>query len=321
MALICVLRTHINAMRTNKVSSSNAEMLGLVAEVLASYGMPAVSRYELAKLVLLRVGAFSEEKTSLTRKFNDLCGALINVRLLTPIEPITDTKGYLLFGKSSASPAEIVCSLDPFAYVSHLSAMEYHGLTDRFPKVLYMTRPASKQWRDQAKERMEKDLGSVQKIYQESALPKLIAPKILRLGQTSVQFFERSQQGAFRLVSGSSLRVATIGRVFIEMIREPSLCGGIQHVVDIYRREAKRNLKLIVDEISQHGEPIDKVRAGFLLSDVCRLDHVVFEEWQKFAQRGGSRKLDPEGEYGVHFSERWKLSINVPSLTMVDENE
>jgi predicted transcriptional regulator of viral defense system len=110
------------------------------------------------------------------------------------------------------------------------------------------------------------------------------------------------------------LRVATLGRVFLDMLREPRLCGGIQHVVDIYRQEASRHLKLIVDEVDRHGQPIDKVRAGFVLAEVCRLQSPVIDGWDRFAQRGGSRKLDAESEYAPIYSERWQLSINVPSI-------
>jgi predicted transcriptional regulator of viral defense system len=136
-----------------------------------------------------------------------------------------------------------------------------------------------------------------------------------------MHFCERSQLGAFRRVAGSSLRVSTVGRVFLEMIREPSLCGGIQHVIDVYQSEAKRNLKLIVNEMNQHGSAIDKVRAGYLLSEVCGLNDPSFTDWEKFAQRGGSRMLDPQGEYVSHFSERWKLSLNVPSVIQQGEDE
>jgi hypothetical protein len=302
-------------MQKSKKASANIEtLLGQLADMLAARGAPAVSAYDLGQYVFLR-GKDAWHESDAKAVFVDLCDALLRVRLLSAIEPLGDTKAYLLFGKGDASPADIVCSLDPFAYVSHLSAMEYHGLTDRFPKILYMTRPALPQWRDQAKTKMSRDLGDHLQPYLDSGLPKLIMPKISRLGQTSIQFFERSQLGAFRLVSGSSLRVATIGRVFLEMIREPSLCGGIQHVIDIYKREAGRYLSLIIDEVNQHGLPIDKVRLGFLLSEVCGLDHPLLNEWDKLAQRGGSRKLDPEGEYLPVFSERWQLSLNVSSLS------
>jgi len=31
--------------------------------------------------------------------------------------------------------------------------------------------------------------------------------------------------------------------------------------------------------------------------------------------------LDPEGEYAPYFSEKWKISINLPSLTATEHNE
>ncbi len=298
-----------------------ATLISQTADSLAAIGAPAISSYELAKHVFMRADMLNAQLSTLKSIFSQLCGEMLNVRLLSQIEPVNETRGYLLFGKANASPAEIVCSLDPFVYISHLSAMEYHGLTDRFPKILYMTRPAPGQWREQALARMSRDLGAHLQAYLDSGLPKLLQPKISRLGQTSIHFCERSQLGAFRLVAGSSLRVATVGRVFLEMIREPAQCGGIQHVIDIYRREAKRYLKLIVDEVNQHGLAIDKVRAGFLLSEVCGLNDLAFSDWEKSAQRGGSRKLDPEGEYVPDFSERWKLSLNVPSVIKAADDE
>lgn len=298
-----------------------ANLISQAANSLAAHRAPAISVYKLAKHVFMHADVSSVQHATLKSGFSELCREMLNVRLLTPIEPIAETRGYLLFGKAGASPAEVMCSLDPFAYVSHLSAMEYHGLTDRFPKILYMTRPAPGQWREQARARMAKDLDDRLQAYLDAGLPKLLPPKISRLGQTSIHFCERSQMGAFRLVAGSSLRVATVGRVFLEMLREPMQCGGIQHVINVYRREAKRYLKLIVDEVNQHGLAIDKVRAGFLLSEVCGLSDEAFADWEKSAQRGGSRKLDPEGEYVPEFSERWKLSLNVPSVIKVAEDE
>ena len=195
--------------------------------------------------------------------------------------------------------------------------MEHHGLTDRFAKILYMTRPPAVEWRRQAVARMEKDLDGKLEQYKKAGLPVLTMPKINAIGRTVVHFQERSQFGAFRNVADTSLRVATIGRVFLDMLREPKLCGGMQHVLDVYKRDAKRYLKLIVEEIDRHGQPIDKVRAGYVLSEVCGLQYPVLQEWEFFVQRGGSRKLDPDEEFATHYSERWKLSINVPSLASV----
>jgi len=287
-----------------------------VAGELSTMRAPAVSSYEFGKLLFMN-GSISKSKNA-KREFDEILEMVLALHLLTPSGI---PSSYTLFGKGSAEPRELVCALDPFSYVSHLSAMEYHGLTDRFSKILYMTRPSAASWKEQAEEKMHKDLDGELDEYRSYGLPTLIRHKFNEVGGVLVQFQERSQLGAFRLVANSPLRVATIGRVFLDMLREPALCGGIQHVLDVFRSDARRYLKLIVDEIERHGQPIDKVRAGFVLSDMCKLNSPIFSEWEKFAQRGGSRKLDPAGEFASSFSERWMLSINVPSVIAMEEDD
>jgi predicted transcriptional regulator of viral defense system len=291
----------------------NYERLAVVADALAAINIPALSFYELGKLIFLK-GLLSGA-ASPKQEYKSIIESVLGVHLLAPLGRL---HAYLVFGRTSAPPSEIVCALDPFCYMSHLSAMEHHGLTDRFAKLLYMTRPPAIEWRRQAAARMEKDLDGALEQYTIAGLPTLTMPKIEAVDRTVVHFQERSQLGAFRNVSDTSLRVATIGRVFLDMLREPKLCGGIQHVLDVYQREAKRYIKLIVEEVDRHGKPIDKVRAGYVLSEVCKLQSPIFERWESFAQRGGSRKLDPDEEFANRYSERWKLSINVPSLTSID---
>lgn len=294
---------------------AGGERLSHIADALSSATGPAITPYELGKLVYLK--GKSLETKALKKEYERTVDALISVRLLVRIDT---TNAFLLFGHSAATPSEIACCLDPFAYVSHLSAMEHHGLTDRFPRILYLTRPPAAEWRRQAEARMEKDLGEDLQNYRLSGLPRLTLPALTNVAGAIIHLHERSQFGAFRNVAGSPLRVATIGRVFLDMLREPKSCGGIQHVLDIYRREAKRNLRLIVDEIDRHGQSIDKVRAGFILTEVCHLELETVSQWQAYAQRGGSRKLDPDAEFASKYSERWKLSINVPSLTSDEQD-
>lgn len=290
---------------------SNYHRVAVVAEALSTIKIPALSTYELAKL-LFQLGLFAESQSPKT-DYNDLLKTILELHLLSASSV---ANVYLLFGRTSTPPAEIACSIDHFAYVSHLSAMEHHGITDRFSKVLYMTRPSASTWKQQAKERMEKDLGEELGHYLKLELPPLKRHNLDKINKTPIHFEERSQLGAFRNVSDSTLRVATIGRVFLDMIREPELCGGIQHILDVYKKEAHRYLKFIVDEIDRHGKAIDKVRAGYILEEVCKLSHPILEQWVSFAQRGGSRKLNPKEEYTHTHSERWELSINVPSLML-----
>jgi predicted transcriptional regulator of viral defense system len=291
------------------------QRLAKVVEALSLIRAPALSSYDLGKLLFLN-GSFSTPKNA-KREFDSILETILGLHLLTPLGV---ANSYALFGKTSTSPAEIVCTIDPFSYVSHLSAMEHHGLTDRFSKILYMTRPSASAWKAQAEERMAKDLDGQLTQYLSLGLPKLVRHKFTDVARTPVHIQERSHLGAFRLVAETPLRVATIGRVFLDMLREPKLCGGMQHVLDVYKQEARRYLKFIIDEVERHGQPIDKVRAGFMLSEVCGLDNPIFSKWESFAQRGGSRKLDPEEEFATRYSERWMLSINAPSLSKLGQD-
>ncbi|RNK80013.1 hypothetical protein C9392_15065, partial [Xanthomonas vasicola pv. vasculorum] len=72
-------------------------------------------------------------------------------------------------------------SIDPFGYVAYLSAMAYHGLTNRLPKVLYFVSPHPPIWNDLAKEKMRRDLGDLYGPYTDSELPKLRRVKIEKL--------------------------------------------------------------------------------------------------------------------------------------------
>jgi predicted transcriptional regulator of viral defense system len=57
-----------------------------------------------------------------------------------------------------------------------------------------------------------------------------------------------SSRGIFKTIKSTAIRVAMIGRVFLDMVRGPHNCGDIQHVVGTYRAYAERNLTRIVED-------------------------------------------------------------------------
>lgn len=219
-------------------------------------------------------------------------------------------RAFRLFGRKNEPPGEVVCTIDPFCYLSHLSAMEHHGLTNRMPGKLFLSTPPLVEWKASASAKMEKDLGTELDHYLSCGLPELKWRQISRIGKVEVHTFRSKHQGAFKLVRGSTLRVATIGRTFLDMLRNPELCGGIHHVLEVYAEHAASWLKLITDEIDRHGAPIDKVRAGYLLDEKLGLSSPSISDWLQYAQRGGSRKLDASAEYRPVWSEKWCLSLN-----------
>jgi len=282
-----------------------------IAERLANWERPVVTDYELS---ILLIDACRGVQTAIDLQlYEAVREQLHSFQLIKPSKDFKADSVFHLFGRANPSAMEVACATDPFAYVTHLSAMEFHGITDRFSKILYLTTPVAKEWNEQALERMSKEVRIGLEAFQVAKLPILRFHRFERVEGVRVEWLRRSNRGAFKTIASPSIRVAMIGRTFLDMVREPDHCGGMQHVIDTYREYAARYLPLLVDEIERNGKSIEKVRAGYLLEVACKLSHPRIEAWKSCAQRGGSRVLDPKGEYASFYSDVWKLSINVPS--------
>lgn len=286
---------------------------------LGSMGYPVITQYQLGKLLfaLYKDKKFRGEKLAKLQKdypeAKDLYRAidkLTSEGVLSKYQGLPNTV-FTLLGRSHESPEDVACTIDPFCYLSHLSAMDYHGLTNRIPAKLFLSSPANKNWRDFANKRMQQDLKDDLPTYIECGLPSLTRVSLKRIGRREVHVFNSLHLGAFKNVRDRELRVATIGRTFLDMLREPELCGGINHVLEVYAELGEKYLRLITDEIDKHGKPIDKVRAGYILDERMSIKNDVVESWSSLAQRGGSRKLDPSEEYVPNWSDKWCLSINI----------
>ncbi len=214
---------------------------------------------------------------------------------------------YKIFGKKINTEEEIVCSLDPFAYISHFSAMEYHGLTDQIPRVLIYSAPDTKSWRKFAYEKMKKDFNG----HINEALPKLSLINIKKFGKKELIRYNSAHPGSYINIKNSALKISRIGRTFLDMIRKPDLCGGIYNVLAAYEDYAEQYLDLIIDEVDRNGKKIEKVRAGYILEERLSISNEKIKNWKAFAQRGGSRKLDPNNDYYPNYSAEWCLSVNI----------
>lgn len=231
--------------------------------------------------------------------------------LLRRYEAFPRHRVFSIFGRRIDSIEEVICAVDPFAYLSHLSAMDYHGLTILNPGALYVSTPTTSNWKELAIQRMQSDLDRDYPHYNECRFPLLRPIPYENIGKRQIVRSGSLHYGAYLSVSGRCLRVSSLGRTFLDMLRAPQLCGSIRHVLEAYQQHAARYITLIVAEIDRNGQPIDKVRAGYILEERCGLGERIPEAWREFVQRGGSRKLDPSAEYSPHFSERWSLSLNV----------
>ena len=205
-------------------------------------------------------------------------------------------------------PAEdIVCLVDPTCYVSHLSAMQRWGLTDRRPDALALTRPDRRTATQRIQNYMRKALGEDET----TPLPLRIVGHPERVRRRAVRVHESKAAGAFLKNRGSEFRLSTIGQTFLDMLQRPDLCGGMSHILDVWEEHAENYLEDIVSAVDSCENGIVKSRAGYILEERLGLRHGTIESWKKFCQRGSSRKLDPTGAYAPTFSETWMISLNV----------
>lgn len=289
----------------------------LVAQILSERQPPVVSSYWLA-LKLFQLASQSHydgRPLQLPERMPDS-------RMLTEARHALLNRGVIHQGKglhsslyrTSNEPvavAELMCSIDPFGYVAYLSAMAYHGLTNRLPKVLYFVSPNPAIWRDLAAERMRKDLGPLYQDFMEAKLPKLRHFSIEKLDGVVIEEIRTKERRGWRSANEGSLRVTGIGNTFLDMLQRADICGGTRHVIDVFEEHAKLHLSSIITAINTHGTVIDKMRAGYILETHCGVSSSEVDAWAVHASRGGSRKLDPQAEYSSEFSPKWCISINV----------
>ena len=210
------------------------------------------------------------------------------------------------------APADtVVCQADPYCYISHMSAMQRYGLTNRRPEALFITSPPDVTARAWNKRRISEDFGSVS-VDDDTYIEALFVthhPNSVRrrpIDQLKTKFY-----GDWRKVRGEDQRVASIGQVFLDMLEAPQRCGGMRHVLEVWAEHAHKYLDQIIKSVDASERPVCKVRAGYILDEHLGISNARVFSWLKQAQRGGSRVLEPGREYIEPFSEKWMLSINV----------
>ena len=205
-------------------------------------------------------------------------------------------------------PAEdIICLIDPTCYISHLSAMQRWGLTDRSPESLMLTRPDRKTAAEQLLSYRTEALGKDEA----DSFPLPIVGHPRRVRGRPVRIHESKASGAFLKNRGSDVRLSTIGQTFLDMLQKPDICGGMSHVLEAWEEHAETYLDEIVAAINNATSGLTKSRAGYILEERQGLYHRGIERWKAVGQRGGSRKLDPAKGFAPAFSATWMISLNV----------
>lgn len=289
----------------------------IVKAILLHEQRPVMTDYDLG-LLLRRVyaGKYACFGTPRTRKpipsDSDLRRAIQRLRKDRVIRTDPDfPHGVVQVFDVLDQTAELVCAeVDPYCYISHQSAMQRYGLSDRNPAHLVLTTYDDTLWRQHRGALMAAREAGLE--FPDDTRPMRQRVKFPdRVRGRPILIHETKYPGASQPLADSRARVATIGQTFLDMLTRPAWCGGMSHVLDLWDSQAKTYHQEIIAAVETCPVKLVKVRAGYILSERLGVTDPRVEAWHAFAQRGSSQKLDPERPYQPIFSERWMLSLNV----------
>lgn len=283
-----------------------------LAELLEENGKPVLTQFDFFQIVRKMYRDHSNSKLYLRSNAptkDDYTRIVADLKKTAIVAPDRDYgKRVIRVLAVSDLPAEdIVCLVDPTCHVSHLSAMQRWGLTDRRPDALVLTRPDRRTATEKIRDYMREALGEGET----TPFPLRIVGHPDRVRRRAIRVHESKAPGKWLRNRGSEFRLSTIGQTFLDMLRRPDLCGGMSHVLDVWEEHAETYLDEIVSTVDSSISGLLKSRAGYILEERLGLYHHVIESWKRFGQRGSSRKLDPAEPYAPAFSETWMISLNV----------
>ncbi|HMI20093.1 MAG TPA: hypothetical protein VK533_11160 [Sphingomonas sp.] len=288
-----------------------------IVQLLEETNPPVVTEYSLYALVRPILESGSYKGRPITRmpthwghsQLRAMIYTLMKKRTLAPDEDFKTGVWQFVQSLTAASAEQAICLVDPFAYISHLSAMQRYGFTDRAPEALHMTTPARALWTQMRTQRMAEDYSEASVIERPPPLIRIGLQSVIR--RRPISLHETKHPARPTDIADNSSRIANVGRVFVDMLDEPALCGGIQHVLQTFERHAEDWVEEIAGAVDAFDSPIIYVRAGYIFDELLDIRIPQVERWHGFAQRGGSRKLDPHAEYGSRFSAKWMMALNV----------
>ncbi len=202
---------------------------------------------------------------------------------------------------------EILMEANPYAAVSHVSALVFHGLTDDLPQELIATVPASYAGDLLPPGTTALDWEGLSPVHGRRP-SKILSWPVRWIRVTPDRYFGLREYQP----QGYPVRVTTPERTLVDGLQDPSLCGGFEHVLQAWTRARDTlDLAALVEIVDRFDVGVLRQRVGFIL-DELDLAHPAVEAWRTLAKRGGSSKLLGSEPYAPTYSERWSLSINAP---------
>jgi predicted transcriptional regulator of viral defense system len=202
---------------------------------------------------------------------------------------------------------EVLTEAHPYAAISHLSALVYHGLTDDLPQVLTVMIPNSRTGGVLPPGTNPTDWEGIHPVRPQTP-SRILNQRVEWIRVPVAHYFGmRNYQP-----HGYPVRVTTPERTLIDGLQDPTRCGGFENVLRAWSRMRDRlDIDTLVKVIEQFNIAVLRQRVGFILDQLGIVDPAV-ETWRTKAKRGGSSRLLSAAPYAPTYSERWNLSINAP---------
>lgn len=202
------------------------------------------------------------------------------------------------------SPLEIASSLRATAYLSHLSAVFLHGLSDLMPKVLYVNYEQSAKPRPSGTLTQEGIDRAFRGKQRESTFAFAYNDYrcILLSGKNTRQLAVQTRQ----LPDGGTVRVTSLERTLIDVAVRPTYAGGVYQVLEAYRTATP---ELSLDKLVATLEQLDYLypyhqAIGFYLERAG----VPEKQTERLMKFGTELKFYlAHGMQQTAFDERWQL--------------
>jgi len=215
---------------------------------------------------------------------------------------------------------DLICSIFPNTYIHFLSAMRGYSFTDRIPRKIQLVVPNRQIWKKFAHEYIEQHRSEYKYINKLSPANtssiEYRKEKFLPVYPSKNKYFNKilldittTATLSPSIKSGVGTKIIDVGDLFVEMLNSPDQCGGIQHVIDIYKDYAKFFIKDIIraGEVSHY---LTQARIGFIFEYILNIKNDEIMNWKKNQSRGGSRKFLANKPFSNFISLEWNLSLN-----------
>lgn len=208
---------------------------------------------------------------------------------------------------------EVLFELHPYATLSHLSALVFHGLTTVQPKGMTITVSA-----DGTGGLLP--IGTSPRDWEGVTQPAANVPTKV-LGRP-VQAKRVKPATFFGFVDyeplGFPMRYTTPERTLIDGLMAPELCGGIDTVLRAWANAQDMiDVDVMVYQVERMVVKVLRQRVGFIMNQLG-MSHPRLDTWRSNSHRGGSSRLVGSEPFASTYDERWNLSINVPIGSLHD---